>query len=172
MILFYLLLATHFISYNYQTYSSTEERELFSYKQNVVIDRPILTVWEYLDDIDNCKDYLFVLKSVSKIPEGPNSIGTELTFHMGFLFKNYTNYYKVIEYMPPYLFSFEGLDGSAVKSTGSIIMHAIDSSSTSLTIHYKPKVSGFFMVLSDKKVDIIYNITLTRILKQVKKNIE
>ena len=172
MILFISLLATFIISNNSEKNPSSEGRELFSYEQNVVIDKPAYTVWEYLDDMDNCKDYIFVVKSVSKIPEGPINIDTELIFHMGFLFKNYTNYYKVIEYKPPNLFSFQGIDGSAVKSTGSIVVHVIDSSSTKLTIKYNPEVSGFFTALSDKKVDKIYSVTISRILKKLKKNVE
>ena len=97
LILFYSLLATYIISYNAQKNPSSEGPALFSYEQTILIEKPIQTVWEYLDDLDHCRDYIFVVKSVSKNTEGPNSIDTEFGLNMSFLFKTYANYYKVIE---------------------------------------------------------------------------
>jgi len=159
-------------SYSSTKNQSSEPRKMFHYEQSVIIDKPISAVWKYMDNLDNCKDYLFLLKSVSKDPEGPNKIGTEVTYLFGFLFKYYTNYYKVTDYDPFFIIGFESMDGSDIKSNGTVIMNAIDYSSTKLTIKYNPIISGFFSNLSDETVDKIYNKSLTRILKKVKSNIE
>jgi len=166
IILINLLVTTVISSTSYQT---TEPEELFYYEQSIVIEKPINELWEYLDDLDNCRDYLFFLRSVSKNPEGPNSISTEFTFRFSFLFKKYTNCYEMVEYKPPYILSFKTVDGEEIEARGTAILNSIDNTSTKLTIIYSPKVSRFFSILSDAQVDFIYNKTLTRVLSQVKK---
>ena len=166
IILIHLLVNTIISSPVYQT---TEPEERFYYEQSIVMERPVNELWEYLDDLDNCTDYLFFLRSVSKNPDGPNSISTKFTFKFSFLFKKYTNHYEMVEYKPPYTFSFKTADGSEVEARGSVILNGIDNTSTELTIIYSPKVSRFFSILSDQQVDFIYNKTLTRVLSQVKK---
>ncbi len=152
--------------------NSSEAREIFYFEQSILIEKPILTVWEYLNDFENCRDYMYCLKSVSKNPEGPNSIGTIITYQFGFLFKTYINYYKVTDYDPPFTMSIKSMDGSDVKAAGTLNIKSVDNSSTKITIKFKPRISGFFASLSDETVDRIYNNTLARILKRVKRNIE
>ncbi|MFC2104356.1 SRPBCC family protein [Bacteroidota bacterium] len=148
-----------------------EPEELFYYEQSIVIDRPVNEVWEYLDDLNNCRDYLFFLKSVTKNPDGPNSIATKFIFQFCFLFKQYTNYYEMVEYKPPYTFTFKTTDKSAIQARGTVILKGIDKTSTELTIIYSPELSRFFSIFSDEQVDFIYNKTLARVLIQVKKNV-
>lgn len=147
-------------------------RQLFHYEHSVIINKPLQTVWEYMDDLDNNKQYQSFLKSVSKNTEGPITVGTELTYNFGFLFKNFTNYYRVTNYEPPYKMSFESMVGSAVEATGTNKFEIIDSLSTKLTIIFDPKVSGFFKNKSDEEIDKIYNKTLINVLKKIKKNLE
>lgn len=148
------------------------ERKIFHYEHSIIINKPIQIVWGYMDDLDNNKDYQSFLRSVSKSQEGPIGVGTELTYNFGFLFKNFTNYYKVTDYKPPYIMSFESMDGSAVEATGTNKFEIVDSSLTKLTMVFDPKVSGFFKNKSDEKVDEIYNKTLIKVLKKIKKNLE
>ncbi|MFC2152026.1 SRPBCC family protein [Bacteroidota bacterium] len=152
-------------------YLAPEPDNLFYFEQSIVIEKPIQKVWAYLDDLDNSKDYLFFLKEVNKNPDGPNSVETEFEFQFSFLFKKYTNYYEMEEYKPPYTFSFKTVDGSAIEARGTVILNGIDKTSTELTIIYSPELSRFFSMFTDEQVDFIYSTTLTRVLSQVKKNV-
>ncbi len=161
-----LLVASIISSTNYQ---APQPEELFNYEQSIIIEKPVSEVWKYLDDLDNCTDYLFFLRGVTKNPDGPNSISTEFTFKFSFLFKKYTNHYKMAEYKPPYSFSFTTKDGSEIDARGSVILNSIDNTSTELKIIYSPELSRFFSLFSDMQVDFIYNKTLSRVLSQIKK---
>jgi uncharacterized membrane protein len=151
------------------SYQAPQPEELFYYEQSIIIEKPVNEVWKYLDDLDNCTDYLFFLRAVTKNPDGPNSILTEFTFKFSFLFKKYTNHYKMAEYKPPYSFSFTTTGGSEIDARGSVILNSIDNTSTELKIIYSPELSRFFSLFSDMQVDFIYNKTLSRVLSQIKK---
>ena len=125
-----------------------------------------------MDETDNNKDYQRFLKKVTKKPKGSVDIGTVLRYDFRFLFKKFTNIYAVTQHCPPSLMSYESTKESEIQATGTNFFIKIDSTTTKLTMTFAPEISGYFENKSDKKVNSIYNSTLTKVLKKIKKNVE
>ena len=170
--LFVFISISWFIIFDSSSDQKPELKKIFHYEQSITIEKPIKIVWEYANDINNCKNYLVFVKSVSKKRGGPVKNNTIISFHVGFLFMNLTNHYRIFNHKAPNGYSFKSIEGSSVKSTGLISIKSINKTTTKLTITFDPEITGLFKKLSDKTVDKIYNITLSNILKKIKRNIE
>lgn len=138
---------------------------------STVIQKPVESVWAFMDDPNRAKEWQPYLVELEQIPADGVGVGTEQLYTFQYLWRRFSNHYLLTEYEPMARVAYESLPDSTIHATGENRFERVEAG-TKLTMRFQPEVGGFYGVLPKSIVAWSYRRTLKNNLHRIKAILE
>lgn len=106
---------------------------------NIVIDRPITTVFNFIADGTNNPLWRSSVTDIQRVPDKPTGLGTVFKQGLKGPGGRIDGDYEIVEYKPDQLIRFQVIAGPA-RPTGTYTFESLgDSTRLTFTLHFEPK---------------------------------
>lgn len=100
-------------------------------QDNVLIQRPIEAVFEYMDDIEREHEWQPWLEKWEQTPDpAQNGVGSVRRYWNHFMGRRFVNAYEITEYQHPQRVMYVSTPDAAVQASGGTLWEAVDAGST------------------------------------------
>ncbi len=142
-----------------------------SYKESIVIFRPLPEVVSYMGDIDREKEWQPHLVEAEQTPPGPTEVGTSRRYVSEFLGKRLVNTYLVTVHEPGKRLVGETTADSALQATSEICWEAI-AGGTKVTMAFEGSPSGPLKFVPRRLLEASFEREVSAALAQLKERLE
>jgi uncharacterized membrane protein len=138
---------------------------------SVVVDRPPVEVYYYMDDVTREPRWQPSLKVAEQEPPGPSRVGTRKRYVSEFLGREVENTYVVTEVEPGRRLVYESTPDSAVNARTEIVWEP-EGVGTRVTMTLEGSPRGRLKLVPPKVLETAYRKELTAALQRLKAGIE
>lgn len=119
---------------------------MLEYTESVVIHRPLMEVFAYMQDIQREHEWQPNLREAEQIPTGEPAIGTRRRYVSEFMGRRFENIYIYTAYEPGRQVSYESAAGSDTQAAGEILWEET-TEGTRVTMRFTAEPSGLLKLV-------------------------
>lgn len=142
-----------------------------SYRDSIVIRRPLADVFDYMNDIDRESEWQPQLREAEQIPPGPVAVGSRRRYVSEFLGKRLENVYVVTAFEPNRRVACETTKDSIMSATTDIRWEETDGG-TRVTMSLEGKASGPLRFIPAPLIEATFEKEVRSALARLKERLE
>ena len=144
---------------------------MLKYEESILIHRPVVEVFDYMQDIHREHEWQPNLREAQQTPEGEPSVGTVRRYVSEFMGKRFENVYINTIYEPNHRVAYKTAPDSDTQAVGEIVWEA-DGDSTRVTMRVEADVGGLLRFVPNGLVLSLARKELLDTLARLKARLE
>ena len=141
------------------------------HEQEIVIERPLADVFEYMDDVSRESEWQPSIKEAFKEPPGPTAVGTRKIYISEFMGRRIQNTYVTREFGQNRRVVYETTPDSVLQARAELSFEPAGAS-TRVTMAFEGKVTGPLRLVPRRLLEKVYREELEATLTLLKTRLE